>query len=312
MIALDRARARTVMVLVGAAALLAACASSGDDGVALPLEPDPSPSTEAVDILDPCAKPNLTTVEPGALTFATPAGPIPPYFLTDEPSDQLGLESALAYVLAEQLGFRNQEVTWEVVPAEQVLTGEFTDFDIALGGFVARPDEFPIIDYSTPYLVTSVDVVATGDDVRGVLVGGAGSTAVATQEDAPRLTPLDLRWTASVQGLGRPWLASQGWLSDRGLTIWARGGLEMIAAEDGTDVRIIDEPTQEWLTTIAEEEVSVVPGVTPPDAEYSLAMVAGNPLVACVERALGEMSETGQLQELTTTWLDPVMWIEED
>lgn len=312
MIALDRARARTVMVLVGAAALLAACASSGDDGVALPLEPDPSPSTEAVDILDPCAKPNLTTVEPGALTFATPAGPMPPYFLTDEPSDQLGLESALAYVLAEQLGFRNQEVTWEVVPAEQVLTGEFTDFDIALGGFVARPDEFPIIDYSTPYLVTSVDVVATGDDVRGVLVGGAGSTAVATQEDAPRLTPLDLRWTASVQGLGRPWLASQGWLSDRGLTIWARGGLEMIAAEDGTDVRIIDEPTQEWLTTIAEEEVSIVPGVTPPDAEYSLAMVAGNPLVACVERALGEMSETGQLQELTTTWLDPVMWIEED
>lgn len=312
MIAFDRARARTVMVLVGAAALLAACASSGDDGVALPLEPDPSPSTEAVDILDPCAKPNLTTVEPGALTFATPAGPIPPYFLTDEPSDQLGLESALAYVLAEQLGFRNQEVTWEVVPAEQVLTGEFTDFDIALGGFVARPDEFPIIDYSTPYLVTSVDVVATGDDVRGVLVGGAGSTAVATQEDAPRLTPLDLRWTASVQGLGRPWLASQGWLSDRGLTIWARGGLEMIAAEDGTDVRIIDEPTQEWLTTIAEEEVSVVPGVTPPDAEYSLAMVAGNPLVACVERALGEMSETGQLQELTTTWLDPVLWIEED
>ena len=312
MIALDRARARTVMVLVGAAALLAACASSGDDGVALPLEPDPSPSTEAVDILDPCAKPNLTTVEPGALTFATPAGPMPPYFLTDEPSDQLGLESALAYVLAEQLGFRSQEVTWEVVPAEQVLTGEFTDFDIALGGFVARPDEFPIIDYSTPYLVTSVDVVATGDDVRGVLVGGAGSTAVATQEDAPRLTPLDLRWTASVQGLGRPWLASQGWLSDRGLTIWARGGLEMIAAEDGTDVRIIDEPTQEWLTTIAEEEVSVVPGVTPPDAEYSLAMVAGNPLVACVERALGEMSETGQLQELTTTWLDPVMWIEED
>jgi polar amino acid transport system substrate-binding protein len=312
LIALDRARARTVMVLVGAAALLAACASSGDDGVALPLEPDPSPSTEAVDILDPCAKPNLTTVEPGALTFATPAGPIPPYFLTDEPSDQLGLESALAYVLAEQLGFRNQEVTWEVVPAEQVLTGEFTDFDIALGGFVARPDEFPIIDYSTPYLVTSVDVVATGDDVRGVLVGGAGSTAVATQEDAPRLTPLDLRWTASVQGLGRPWLASQGWLSDRGLTIWARGGLEMIAAEDGTDVRIIDEPTQEWLTTIAEEEVSIVPGVTPPDAEYSLAMVAGNPLVACVERALGEMSETGQLQELTTTWLDPVMWIEED
>jgi len=300
------------MVLVGAAALLAACASSGDDGVALPLEPDPSPSTEAVDILDPCAKPNLTTVEPGALTFATPAGPMPPYFLTDEPSDQLGLESALAYVLAEQLGFRSQEVTWEVVPAEQVLTGEFTDFDIALGGFVARPDEFPIIDYSTPYLVTSVDVVATGDDVRGVLVGGAGSTAVATQEDAPRLTPLDLRWTASVQGLGRPWLASQGWLSDRGLTIWARGGLEMIAAEDGTDVRIIDEPTQEWLTTIAEEEVSVVPGVTPPDAEYSLAMVAGNPLVACVERALGEMSETGQLQELTTTWLDPVMWIEED
>ena len=312
MIAFDRARARTVMVLIGAAALLAACASSGDGDAPLPVEPDPSASVEAVDILDPCAKPNLTTVEPGALTFVTSTGPTPPYFLTDEPSDQLGLESALAYVLAEQLGFRSQEVTWEVVPAEQVLTGEFTDFDIALGGFVARPDEFPIIDYSSPYLVTGTALVATGDDVRGVLVGGAGSTAAATQEESPRLTPLDLRWTASVQGLGRPWLASQGWLSDRGLTIWARGGLEMIAAEDGSDVRIIDEPTRQWLTAVAEEDVDVVPGVTPPDAQYSLAMVAGNPLVACVDRALGEMSETGQLQDLTTTWLDPVMWLEED
>ena len=312
MIAFDRARVRTVMVVIGAAALLSACASSGDDQAALPIESDTSTSAETVDILDPCAKPNLTTVEPGALTFATPAGPTPPYFLTDEPSDQLGLESALAYALAEQLGFRSQEVTWEVVPAEQVLTGEFTDFDIALGGFVARPDEFPIIDYSTPYLVTGTDLVATGDDVRGVLVGGAGASAAATQEDEPRLTPLDLRWTASVQGLGRPWLASQGWLSDRGLTIWARGGLEMIAAEDGSDVRIVDEPTREWLTTIAEEEVAVVPGVTPPDAQYSLAMVAGNPLVACVDRALGEMSESGQLQELATTWLDPAVWIEED
>lgn len=297
--------------MVGAAAMLTACASSGADE-ALPPEPDPSPSAQTVDILDPCAKPNLTTVEPGAITFATPAGPVPPYFLTDEPSDQLGLESALAYAIAEELGFRNQEVTWEVVPAEQILTGAFVDFDIALGGFVARPDEFPIIDYSTPYLVTGTDLVANEDDVRGVLVGGVGSAAATTQDDAAQLSPLDLRWTASVQGLGRPWLASQGWLSDRGLTIWARGGLEMIAAEDGSDVRIIDEPTRSWLTTIAEEEVAVVPGVTPPDAEYSLAMVAGNPLVACVDRALGELSETGQLSDLTATWLEPAAWLEAD
>jgi len=312
LIAFDRVNARTVMGVIGAAALLAACASSRDDEATLPSEPGATSSAESVDILDPCAKPNLTTVEPGALTFATSTGPIPPYFLTDEPSDQLGVESALAYALAEELGFRNQEVTWELVPAEQILTGAFVDFDIAIGGFVARPDEFPIIDYSTPYLVTGTSLVATDDDIRGVLVGGARSTATAAQEDAPRLTPLDLRWTASVQGLGRPWLASQGWLSDRGLSIWARGGLEMIAAEDGSDVRIIDAPTRDWLTIVAEEDVAVVPGVTPPDAEYSLAMVAGNPLVACVDRALGEMLETGQLQELTTTWLDPVRWLEED
>ncbi len=40
--------------------------------------------------LDPCAKPNLTTVEPGAITFATSSVPTPPFFLTDDPSDREG------------------------------------------------------------------------------------------------------------------------------------------------------------------------------------------------------------------------------
>jgi len=37
-------------------------------------------------------------------------------------------------------------------------------------------------------------------------------------------------------------------------------------------------------------------------------MVGGNPLVACVDRALAEMSESGELDAITETWLNPEMW----
>jgi polar amino acid transport system substrate-binding protein len=289
---------------VGVVAVLAACASAAEDASNGRVEPEDSATTATVDLLDPCAKPNLTTVEPGALTFAVPAAPAPPYFLTDQPADQEGLESAFAYALAEELRFRDPEVTWELVPAEDVLTGAFVDFDIALGGFVARPEEFPVIDYSAPYLQTETILDVTDDAARRALLALGGQDVA---------DPATLRFAAPVQGNGRPWLIGKGWIPEGGgLALWARGGLEMEQARASTDVRVIDEPTRQWLSEVRGVEVADVFGVDTPDVEYSLALVAGNPLTSCVDRALSEMSEKGELQELAATWLDPSAWLERE
>ena len=144
--------------------LLSACTVNGASGGATGVAPPPDDDQSELVLLDPCSKPNLTTVEPGALTFTTSATPAPPYFLSDQPADRLGLESELAYAVAEQLGFRPQEVTWEFAPAQDVLTGSFLDFDIAVDGYVARPEEFPAIAFSTPYLETTTVLDVADDD----------------------------------------------------------------------------------------------------------------------------------------------------
>lgn len=291
---------RRLVAVSAVGVLLAGCASGGDAAISSSVPADEDSDAELV-ILDPCAKPNLTTIEPGAISFVTPSAPAPPYFLTDEPSDREGLEAALAYELAEELGFRPQEVTWDLVPAEQILTGEFVDFDVAIGGFVARPDEFPIIDYTSPYLATTTVLDVNDDAVRRALLGVGGE-----------LTPTQVRFAAPVQGAGRPWLMSKEWLPEGGgLALWARGGLEMDQARAATDARLIDEPTRQWLTEVKGVEISNVAGASPPEVEYSLAMVAGNPLVACVDRALAEMSENGTLDDLRTTWLAPGAWVKD-
>jgi len=296
----DHVRGLVAFVLGGL--LLSGCAGGNSDGGADSLTPQNDDAETELVVLDPCAKPNLTTVEPGALTFTTSAAPAPPYFLSDEPADRLGLESELAYAIAEQLGFRPQEVTWELVPAQDVLTGTFLDYDIAIDGYVARPDEFPAIAYSAPYLETTTVLDVRTDDVRRSLLGVNAE-----------IRPSSLRFAAPVQGTGRPWLLSKGWIPEGGgLAIWARAGSEMEQARESTDARLIDEPTRQWLETVAGEDVTNVAGVEPPAVAFSLAMVGGNPLAACVDRALAELTETGQLESIRATWLAPEAWIDGD
>lgn len=170
-------------------------------------------SQEVASNLDPCAKPNLTTVEPGAFTFATSEAPAPPFFLTEKPSDREGFEADLAYALAEELGFRSGQVTWEFVDPEQIISGEFVDFDVAIGGFTSNLGTPSSLVFSHPYLDIDPDELSINDD---------------TEPDA------------STQ-----------------------------------------------------------------DVRFVLALVSGNPLAACVDRALTDMTDEGTIGALRERWLAP-------
>lgn len=278
---------------------LSGCAAASDEAAAPVPAVSEGDDASMAEMLDPCSRPNLTTVEPGALTFATVAAPAPPYFLTDQPADQLGLESALAYALAEQLGFRPAEVTWEIAEADQILSGEFVDYDVALGGFTDQTGRFPALEYSESYLQTQVDVVVESDPVRQALVGTGDA-------DGPRIE--DLRWGAEIQGPGRTWLSDRGWLDGGDIAQSFRGALGADAAAANTDARLIDEPTLTWLTEVEGRDLERLAYADAPQAAYALAMVAGNPLASCVNRAMGEMSSDGRIADLADEWLDSRNW----
>ena len=85
-------------------ALLAACAQEE--------EPTSSQTASA----DECAKDQLPLKQAGTLTIGTDSPAYEPWFADNDPTNGKGYESAVAYAVAEELGFAADEVTWVKVP----------------------------------------------------------------------------------------------------------------------------------------------------------------------------------------------------
>ena len=289
-----------LLVLLGL--LITACTSASGEETSVPSsQSGKEGDIPAVD-LDPCAKPNLTTVEPGALTFATSSVPAPPYFLTDEPADRLGFEADLAYVLAEVLGFRPGEVTWEFVPRAQIESGEFTQFDVAVGGFTG--DDSAFLAYSRPYL--EIDLAVVSDSPAAVAELAGPRDDQSGDSEATRL-----QWAGRGHDPERLGLLGPATLGD----VVPYDGADQLLSDSSirrsVDVIIADNWVTAWLTDIAEDRSLIDVGIDAGATNYVMAVVAGNPLASCVDRALEEMSENGSLAQLRSRWSDPAQWRED-
>src|SRR3954454_15800903 len=65
---------------------------------------------------DACATDQLNLKTPGQLTIGTDSPAYDPWFQDNDPTNGKGYESAVAYAVAEQLGFSADQVTWVKVP----------------------------------------------------------------------------------------------------------------------------------------------------------------------------------------------------
>ena len=68
-----------------------------------------------------CAKDSLNLVTEGTLTIGTDTPAFPPWFVDDDPSNGKGFESAVAYAVADEMGFDAADVTWTVAPFTNVI-----------------------------------------------------------------------------------------------------------------------------------------------------------------------------------------------
>ena len=56
-----------------------------------------------------CTKDSLTTLTTGAITFGTDQPAYPPWFIDDDPANGKGFESAVAYAVADKLGYAKED-----------------------------------------------------------------------------------------------------------------------------------------------------------------------------------------------------------
>ena len=191
---MTRSRILTVLLAALLAAALVAAGCGGDDD-------DSGDSAEVADLAD-CTPDQLETLKQGTLTVATDEPAFPPYFEDNDPTNGRGFESAVAYAIADQLGFASSDVDWVVEPFNSSYAPGPKDFDFDVNQISITPKRAEQVDFSSTYYTANQALVAAKgseaskatslDDLKGAKIGvqiGTTSLDAVDAEIAPDEEP---------------------------------------------------------------------------------------------------------------------------
>jgi polar amino acid transport system substrate-binding protein len=287
-----------LLLLAGLLGLIAAC--GGDDEES---EPEAAAPTEATDTgaaeeTDACAPEQLTLVSEGQLTIGTDNPAFPPWFQdaegapwdpTTEPT-KMGYEAAVAYAVAEQLGFTEDEVRWVVVPFNNIFRPGPKDFDFDINQVSYLPKRDEAVDFSDSYYDVEQAVItlknsdfadaASLADLKGAKLGAQLGT-----------TSLD-----AINEVVQP---------DQEPAVYNKNIDAITALKNGqVDGIVVDFPTSLYITAVQVPNAKVV-GRLPAGEEYfGLVFEEGNPLRDCVNEALAALQSDGTIEQLQEEWIN--------
>src|SRR4051794_30751575 len=84
---------------------------------------------------DSCSPADLDTLTADTLTIATDQPAYEPWFSDDTPENGKGFEAAVAYAVADQLGYAKDDVTWTRVPFNAAIQPGARPFDFDINEF---------------------------------------------------------------------------------------------------------------------------------------------------------------------------------
>jgi polar amino acid transport system substrate-binding protein len=243
---------------------------------------------------DVCSTDSEALFEPGKLTIATGEPVFPPWMIDDDPTNGQGFESAVAYALAEELGFAAEDVNWvRTTFDEAIAPGERPyDFNMQQYGITEERDE--IVDFSIPYYVEQKTVVA----LEGTAAASATTFAELAESNlGATIGTTDLDYIVEVIGVPDAEVAVY---NDQAATFAA-------LAAGQIDATVIGLSTAYFITAV-EIDNAVISGVLPDvggtEGGMGLLFTDGNPYVECVNAALQTLTDDGTLSALGDEWLE--------
>jgi polar amino acid transport system substrate-binding protein len=282
-----------MVVAIAVVALLAACGQ--------PTRQQPRAQGGAAS----CQKDNLNLVQSGQLTIGTDNPAFPPWFAggtpegspweINDPSTGEGFESAVAYAVAEELGFTEDEVEWVEVPFNQSFKPGPKDFDFDINQISFKAQRDQAVDFSESYY-----------DVNQALVAlKANPIADATSLE-------DLRQFKLGAPIGTTSFdyIEQNVQPEEDPGVYDTLNDAISALENGQiDGVVVDLPTGFFITAVQIDK-GVIVGQFPTAGQqeyFGMVFEDGNPLVECVNQALDALKADGTLQEIQDTWLSQVV-----
>ncbi|HEX5469886.1 MAG TPA: ABC transporter substrate-binding protein [Gaiellaceae bacterium] len=284
----------TLLVLL-LALVASACGSTNE---ASDTQTTAAPGTQST-AADPCAKDQLELVNDGTLTIGTDNPAYPPWFggtpqgqwKISDPESGKGFESAVAYAVAEQLGFAKDEVEWTVVPFNNSFKPGPKDFDFDINQISFTPKRAQVVDFSDSYYDVNQSVVALNSSKI------AGATSLADLKDAKLGAPVGTTSydyiTQNIQPSEEPQVYD---------TLDA--GVAALKAKQ-IDGLVVDLPTAFFITAAQIEDSKIV-GQFPTigtQEHFGMVLQKDSPLTDCVNQALAALKADGTLDQIQQTWL---------
>jgi polar amino acid transport system substrate-binding protein len=279
--------------------LTAACApeegTSASDG-----SDSPTPSAGGSPSTGQCDPENLTLREPGTLTIGTDSPAYEPWFVDNDPTNGRGYESAVAYAVAEELGFSPDQVRWVTVPFNTSYAPGPKKFDFDINQISITPAREKVVDFSDGYYQAAQAVVALEgtagaeatslDDLRGLRLGAQTGTTSLT----------------AIRDVIRP---------DQDPAVFEdTNAAKQALQNDQLDAILADLPTAFYISAVEIPKSTIVGQFQPETGqqeEFGMLFEKGSELVPCVDAALATLREDGALEQIEQRWLSDVVDVPE-
>jgi polar amino acid transport system substrate-binding protein len=286
-------------LLTAIVALLAACTGNGG---ASPSEGTAPPASA---VAAACSPETLDTKADGRLTIGTDNPAFPPYWdppaegeeATDpwelgDPNNKRGFEGAVAWAVAEELGFGDDTVDFIAVPFDNSFAPGEKDFDFYLAQVSFSEERAQAVDLSDGYFFSNQALVANADTP---ITDAASIAEVADYHLGVQVGTTSLAYIEEqIQPATEPSVYNS---NDAAIAALNAGQVDGI---------VVDLPTAFFITAVQMED-GVIVGQFPPAGDeqehFSLVLEKDSPLTDCVNQAIASLKESGELDAITQEWM---------
>lgn len=233
------------------------------------------------------------TITAGKLTIATSEPAYEPWVYNDEPEEGEGFEAAVAFAVANEMGYGASDVVWVRESFDGSIAPGEKKWDLNIQQFSITEERKQAVDFSEPYYKTTQAVVAAKGtdaanaksvkDLKGAQIGVAsGTTSLdhVKREINPDKDPLVFNSVADV----------------------------VAALKAGNiDAMVTDLPGAFYVRDAQLEGDGVIVGQLPDSAddgdEFAFVLPKGSKIVPEVNEALQKLRDNGTLDKLVEKWL---------
>ena len=250
-----------------------------------------SSSDEGSSASGECTPDGLATVEAGVLTIATGEPAYYPWVIDDAPESGEGFEAAVAYAVAEELGYSSDQVKWVRTTFDGAIAPGPKNFDFNIQQYSITDERREVVDFSSPYYKANQAIVSfEGSKIEGITdvlglasVGAKLGAAVGTTS------------LTTIEDLG----VNPTVYNDNAGAVTALKNKQI----DGI---VVDLPTAFYLAAVEIPQgiiVGQVDGSDSGDQGFGLLLSKDNPITGCVSGAVDAITDSGVLAAITDEWL---------